>query len=49
MEDLILTLKEEKMTDAVIQISNEMYSLGLDMENSRMQVFSLLILGELVS
>ena len=49
MEDLILTLKEEKMTDAVIQITNEMYSLGLEMENGRMQVFSLLILGELIS
>lgn len=36
MEDLILTLKEEKMTEAVIQISNEMYDLGLQMENTRM-------------
>ena len=49
MEDLILTLKEEKMTDAVIQITNEMYKLGLEMDNGRMQVFALLILGELVS
>ena len=49
MEDLILTLKEEQMQDAVISISNEMYDLGLQMENTRMQVFSLLILGELIS
>ena len=49
MEELILTLKEEQMQDAVISISNEMYELGVKMENSRMQVFSLLILGELIS
>jgi len=36
MEDLILTLKEEQMQDAVISISNEMYELGLQMENTRM-------------
>ena len=48
-EDLIQTLKDEQMMDAVGQIGQEILDLGKRVESDRLQAFAQLILGELAS
>lgn len=49
METLIDNLKDEQMFDAVDSIGQEIYELGNRMDNTRLQIFSRLTLGEIAS
>lgn len=49
LEDLIETLKDEQMFEAVDSIGREIYELGVRMENPRLQCFAELTLGEIAS
>ena len=48
-ENLISTLKEEQMLDAVDSIGKEIFELGTRMQNTRLKAFAQLTLGELAS
>ena len=49
LENLIDTLKDEQMFEAVDSIGREILDLGKRMENARLQAFAQLMLGELAS
>lgn len=49
LEELIEQLSEEQMFDAVQSIGQEIFDLGVRMDNSRLQAFAQLTLGEIAS
>ena len=49
LEDLIDTLKDEQMFDAVDSIGLEIFDLGRRMDNPRLQAFAQLTMGEIAS
>ena len=49
LENLIDTLKDEQMFEAVDSIGREILDLGKRMDNMRLQAFAQLMLGELAS
>ena len=48
-EQLIATLLEEQMLEAVESVASQVYDLGFQMDSQKMQAFSLMLLGEQVS
>ena len=49
LENLLRTLRDEQMFDAVLHIANEMLQIGKKRKNNRFMAFSSFIIGELLT